>query len=83
MGLVKDANGIPLGALVCVRVPKSHRKRQQFLRQLGRKPEYLYSFHFEGHFTWLNGREFQQVTQQPKHGVRRARIDLTKLLKCW
>lgn len=77
--LVKDHNSIPLGSTVCVRVPHSHRKTEKFVRQLGRKPEYHFSFHFDGNFVYVTGEEYERV----KPYVTRARVDFDKLLKCW
>lgn len=75
------------GAQVLVRVPRGRRKHTRFISTLGRKPEYLYSFHFEGNFVWVTMAEFEHVTAWPGHGqkpgVTRARVDVTKLLKCW
>jgi hypothetical protein len=79
MTIVREHNRIPLGALVLVRVPGSRRGLTRFLDALGRKPEYLYSFCFDGNFVWVNGEEFERV----KKYSTRARVDQTKLLKCW
>jgi 3,4-dihydroxy-2-butanone 4-phosphate synthase len=76
----RDENGIRLGASVCIRVPQSHRKRQQFIRLLGRTPEWLYSFRFPGHFTYLTSEEYDRVKPS---GATRARVDGSKLMKCW
>lgn len=76
--LVKHS-GIPLGSLVLVRIPRSHRQQGRFEAHLGRKPEYLYSFHFGGNFMWLNEAEYTAA----KFYCTRARVDQTKLLKCW
>lgn len=77
--IVKDSNGIPLGALVCVRAPSSHRKLDRFVSRLGYKPQFHYSFRFEGHFVWLTGAEFERC----KPLGTRARVDTSKLLQCW
>lgn len=77
--LIRDENGIALGAQVLVRIPSSHRKRDQFARLLGRKAEYYFSFRFEGHFTYVSDEEFARV----KSLVTRPRIDTSKLLHCW
>lgn len=77
--LVRDSNGIPLGAEVCIRIPRGMRKRCKFLLALGREPEYLYSFHFDGNFTYVTADEYERI----KLLVTRARVDFDKLLKCW
>jgi len=64
---------------ICVRIPRSHRKRNYFESFLGRKPQYLYSFRFSGNFVYVDRSEFEQV----KKYVTRARVDLDKLLECW
>jgi hypothetical protein len=64
---------------VIVRVPAGRRKRADFERQLQRKPQYLFSFRFEGNLTRLSEDEYQRL----KSLVRRARIDTTKLFQCW
>ena len=77
--IIRDENGIALGAKIVVRIPRSHRKRNRFEGLLGRRPQYLYSFRFAGHFTYLDGDEYERV----KPLVTRPRIDTSKLLQCW
>lgn len=77
--IVKDHNGIPLGATVCVRVPRGRRKMNYFISRLGYKPQFLYSFRFGGNFVYVTGEEYERV----KPYVTRARVDFDKLLKCW
>lgn len=77
--LIRDENGIALGAQVCVRVPRGRRKLNYFISALGRRPEFLYSFRFEGNFVYVNGDEYERV----KPYVTKARVDFDKLLKCW
>lgn len=77
--IVRDSNGIALGAQVCVRVPRSRRKLGMFEGYLGRKPQYLYSFRFGGNFVYVTGEEYERV----KHLVTRARVDFDELLNCW
>ena len=64
---------------ICVRVPRGRRKHDRFLSFLGRKPQYLYSFHFDGNFVYVNTEEFERV----KPYVTKARVDFSKLLECW
>lgn len=64
---------------ILVRVPRSHRKFDRFRGLLRRKPEYLYSFRFGGNFVYVSAAEYEQV----KHLVTRARVDASRLLKCW
>lgn len=77
--IVRDGNGIPLGALVLIRVPRSHRKLDRFISRLGYKPQFLYSFRFGGNFVYVRGDEYNRV----KELVTRARVDVTQLLQCW
>lgn len=77
--IVRDSNGIALDAQVCVRVPRSHRKTEKFERLLDRKPQYHFSFHYEGNFVYVTADEYERV----KPLVTRARVDITKLLHCW
>lgn len=64
---------------ICVRVPRGRRKLNHFVSFLGRKPQYLYSFHFDGNFAYVDAEEFERV----KPYVTRARVDFDKLLECW
>lgn len=64
---------------ILIRIPSSHRKRDRFIGLLRRKPEFLYSFRFSGHFTYVSSDEYERV----RHLVTRARVDIDKLLKCW
>jgi hypothetical protein len=66
--------------LICIRIPRSHRQRNQFLRLLGRTPEWLYSLSFAGHFAYLTSEEFDRVKPS---GATKARVDCSKLMKCW
>lgn len=74
-----QCHGIPLGAQVLVRVPRSHRKRDRFVSRLQRKPEYLYSFHFDGNFVYVSHAELIALAEL----ATRPRVDTTKLLNCW
>lgn len=64
---------------ICVRIPRSRRKLNYFVGLLGRKPQYLYSFRFDGNFVYVDADEFERV----KPYVTKARVDLDKLLECW
>ena len=63
---------------ILIRIPTSHRKRDK-LSVIGRKLECLYSFRFEGNFAYVSKAEYEQV----KHLATKARVDKSKLLKCW
>jgi hypothetical protein len=78
--IVRDESGIPLGGSVYVRVPRSHRKLNEFERRLGQKPQYYYSFRREGNFALVNGEQYERVREL----VTRPRIsDTSELLQCW
>lgn len=64
---------------ICVRVPRGRRKHDRFLSLLGREPQYLYSFRFEGNFVYVDAAEFERI----KPYVTKARVDFGKLLECW
>lgn len=64
---------------ICVGVPRGRRKLNYFESFLGRKPQYLYSFHFGGNFVYVDAVEFERV----KPYVTKARVDFDKLLQCW
>lgn len=67
------------GAHFYVRVPKSHRKLQQVLAAFPAKPQFYYSFRFAGNFLYVDSEQFERIKQY----VTRARVDTSKLLKCW
>ena len=77
--LVRDENNIPIGAHFYVRVPKSKRKLREMLSMLPEKPQFYYSFRFSGNFLYVDSEQYERIKQY----VTRARVDTSKLLKCW
>ena len=76
--LIRDENSLPAGCHLYVRVPRSRRKLDQVISLLGER-QFYYSFHFGGNFLYLSSEDYNKV----KHLVTKARIDTTKLLRCW
>jgi len=77
--LTRDENGIPIGVLFFVRVPKSKRKLDRVISALGGKPQFYYSFRFAGNFLYVDSEQYERIRKY----VTRARVDTSKLLKCW
>ena len=60
---------------------RSHRAREKLKAALGRMPEAFYSLWFNGEFLLVTDAEYAKV--KGIKGITRARIDETKLHKCW
>jgi hypothetical protein len=64
---------------ILCRVPRSHRKLAKLITALGYQPTFYYSFRFGGNFIYVLDEEWEKVAGL----VSRARVDETKLLRCW